>query len=117
MAKCRDGVALDLRRYDGGCQRLPSIESLTSSCPFSELRLQLISPSTSPNELNTTLMPHSIIPGDACLAYFNKIWGILHFFRILGQIFDRIRWPACVADIALALVAAAALVPHLKPHP
>jgi hypothetical protein len=23
-------------------------------------------------------MPHSIIiPGDACLAYFNKIWGIL----------------------------------------
>jgi hypothetical protein len=27
--------------------------------------------------LNTTLMPHSIIPGDACLAYFNKIWGIL----------------------------------------
>ena len=49
----------------------------TSSCPFSELRLQLISPSTSPNELNTTLMPHSIIPGDACFAYFNKIWGIL----------------------------------------
>jgi hypothetical protein len=27
--------------------------------------------------LNTTLMPHSIIPGDACFAYFNKIWGIL----------------------------------------
>jgi hypothetical protein len=26
--------------------------------------------------LNTTLTPHSIIHGDACLAYFNKIWGI-----------------------------------------
>jgi len=23
-----------------------------------------------------TLMPHSITDGDACLAYFNKIWGI-----------------------------------------
>jgi hypothetical protein len=33
-------------------------------------------PSTSPNELNTTLTPHSIIHGDACFAYFNKIWGI-----------------------------------------
>jgi hypothetical protein len=22
------------------------------------------------------LTPHSIIPGDACFAYFNKIWGI-----------------------------------------
>jgi hypothetical protein len=40
----------------------------------SELRLQLISPSTSPNELNTTLTPHNIIPR---FAYFNKIWGIL----------------------------------------
>jgi hypothetical protein len=44
-----------------------------STCPFSELRLQLIS--TSLNELNTTLTPHSIIHGDACSAYFNKIWG------------------------------------------
>jgi hypothetical protein len=26
--------------------------------------------------LNTTLTPHSIIPGDACFAYFNKNWGI-----------------------------------------
>ena len=34
--------------------------------------MQLINPST----LNTTLMPHSIIHGDAYLAYFNKIWGI-----------------------------------------
>jgi hypothetical protein len=23
-------------------------------------------------------MPHSIIHGDACFAYFNKIWGIPH---------------------------------------
>jgi hypothetical protein len=23
-----------------------------------------------------TLTPHSIIHGDACFAYFNKIWGI-----------------------------------------
>jgi hypothetical protein len=30
----------------------------------------------SPNELNTTLTPRSIIHGDACFAYFNKIWGI-----------------------------------------
>jgi hypothetical protein len=26
--------------------------------------------------LNTTPTPHSIIHGDACFAYFNKIWGI-----------------------------------------
>jgi hypothetical protein len=32
--------------------------------------------STSSNELNTTLTPHSITHGDACFAYFNKIWGI-----------------------------------------
>ena len=38
--------------------------------------MQLINPSTSPNELNTTPTPHSIINGDACFAYFNKIWGI-----------------------------------------
>jgi len=38
--------------------------------------LQPINPSTSPNELNTTLTPHNIIHGDACFAYFNKIWGI-----------------------------------------
>jgi hypothetical protein len=42
----------------------------------SELRLQLTNPSTSPNELNTTLTPDNIIHGDACFAYFNKIWGI-----------------------------------------
>src|SRR5262249_34003711 len=33
---------------------------------------------TSPNELNTTLTPHSMIHGDAYFAYFNKIWGIPH---------------------------------------
>jgi hypothetical protein len=38
--------------------------------------LQLINPSTSSNELNNTLTPHSITHGDACFAYFNKIWGI-----------------------------------------
>jgi hypothetical protein len=38
--------------------------------------LQLINPSTSPNQLKTTLTPHSIMHGDACFAYFNKIWGI-----------------------------------------
>jgi hypothetical protein len=26
--------------------------------------------------LNTTLTSHSMIHGDACFAYFNKIWGI-----------------------------------------
>ncbi|HEX8809386.1 MAG TPA: hypothetical protein VF760_10355, partial [Xanthobacteraceae bacterium] len=29
--------------------------------------------------MNTTLTPHSIIHGDACFAYFNKIWGIPPF--------------------------------------
>jgi len=38
--------------------------------------LQLINQSTSLNELNTMLTLHSIIYGDACFAYFNKIWGI-----------------------------------------
>jgi hypothetical protein len=36
--------------------------------------LQLINPSTSSNELNTTLTPHSMIHRDACFAYFNKIF-------------------------------------------
>jgi hypothetical protein len=26
--------------------------------------------------LNTTLTPRSIIHGNACFAYFNKMWGI-----------------------------------------
>jgi hypothetical protein len=47
--------------------------------------LRLINPSTSPNELNTTLTPHSIIHGDACFAYFNKIWGIPYYESSHGQ--------------------------------
>jgi hypothetical protein len=31
---------------------------------------------TAPDELNTMRPTHSIIQGDACFAYFNKIWGI-----------------------------------------
>jgi hypothetical protein len=27
-------------------------------------------------DLNTTLTPHNIIHGDACFAYFNKVWDI-----------------------------------------
>ncbi len=86
IAKRRDGVALDRRRHDGGGQRLPSIKSL-STCPFSELRLQLTNPSASPNELNTTLTPHSMTHGDACFAYFNKVWGIPGRFyaRVYGR--------------------------------
>src|SRR5262249_16985855 len=42
----------------------------------SEPRWPLINPSTSPNQLNATLMPHSINHGDACFAYVNKIRGI-----------------------------------------
>ena len=38
--------------------------------------MQLINPTVSPNQLKTTLMPHRIFHGDACFAYFNKIWGI-----------------------------------------
>ena len=51
-----------------GFRRLEAYKHL----PFSELRLQLINPSTSPNELNTTLTPHSIVRGDACFAYFGR---------------------------------------------
>src|SRR5262249_33629147 len=58
----------------------------------------------SPNELNTTLTPHSIIPGDACFAYFNKIWGIpatntapierqAFIVRDTGKCFSRFRPP------------------------
>jgi hypothetical protein len=34
------------------------------------LRAALTNANTSPNKLNTTLMPHSITHGDACFAYF-----------------------------------------------
>jgi lysophospholipase L1-like esterase len=56
--------------------------------------LQLINPSTSPNELNTTLTPHSIIHGDACFAYFNKIWGIPLHLSPLGYE----RWRNAIAQ-------------------
>jgi hypothetical protein len=54
-----------------------------NGCPSDGVRIMsqglrvlvLYGPSTLPNELNTTLTPHSIIHGDACFA-FNKIWGI-----------------------------------------
>ena len=62
--------------YRGFYPRSPCPSSLVNLLgTSSELRLQLINPSTSPNELNTMLAPHSIIHGDACFAYFNKIWG------------------------------------------
>jgi predicted MFS family arabinose efflux permease len=35
---------------------------------------------------------------------------------ILGQIFDRIGWPGCLAGIALALAVAGALAQRLKMH-
>jgi hypothetical protein len=56
--------------YSSGFRRLKAYKH----CPLSELRLQLINPSTSPNELNTMLTPHSMIHGDACSPY--NIWGI-----------------------------------------
>jgi MFS transporter, YNFM family, putative membrane transport protein len=36
---------------------------------------------------------------------------------VLGQVFDRLGWPACVAGIALSLVAAATLTVRLKTQP
>jgi hypothetical protein len=40
--------------------------------------------------LNTTLTPHSIMHGDACFAYFNKIWGIPPQKSILSSFFQRL---------------------------
>jgi hypothetical protein len=39
--------------------------------------LQLINPSTLPNELKTMLIPLGMTHGNACFPYFNKIWGII----------------------------------------
>ena len=46
------------------------------TCRFSELRLQLINPSTSLNQLKTPLTPYEIFHGNASFAYFNKMCGI-----------------------------------------
>jgi hypothetical protein len=54
-----------------GFRRLKAYKHL----PFSELRLQLINPSTSPNELNKTLMPHSIIPRRCLLRLLQQNLG------------------------------------------
>ena len=56
--------------------------------------MQLINPSTSSNELNTTLTPHSITHGDACFAYFNKIWGIPPKVFTIEQV-DGLRGRTC----------------------
>ena len=50
-----------------------SLTKTTSTCRFSELRLQLVNRKLSPSALKTVLMPHSINPGDAFFIYFNKI--------------------------------------------
>jgi hypothetical protein len=62
--------------------------------------LQLINPSTSPNELNTTLTPHSIIHGHACFAYFNKIWGIPPMNSMRR---DDVTWIVVVTLIAVTI--------------
>ena len=41
-----------------------------------ESRLRSWNGRTSPYDLNTTLTPHNIIHGDACFAFFNKVWDI-----------------------------------------
>jgi hypothetical protein len=61
-----------------------------------------MNPSTLPNELNTTLTPHSIIHGDACFAYFNKIWGIPGAMLEAGAV-DR---PHCLVAVHSRLRAA-----------
>jgi len=49
--------------------------------------------------LNTTLTPHSIIHGDACFAYFNKIWGIpAEGHDIYSGLMDRLGESSCCDD-------------------
>jgi len=74
MAKCGDGTALNRCRHVGGGERVPSIKGLqapagSQSCAAAHQSKYL------PNQLKTTLTPHRIFHGDACFAYFNKIWG------------------------------------------
>jgi hypothetical protein len=63
----------NFRRLAAGAAALPAISRVAWAQAYPSRRSH---PSTSPNELNTTPTPHSIIHGDACFAYFNKIWGI-----------------------------------------
>lgn len=60
-----------------GHDRLEKPRQLRHTCRFSKLRWPLTNPITSPNQLNSAPTPHSIINGDACFAYFNKIRDIL----------------------------------------
>ena len=56
-----------------GFRRLKAYKQL----PILRAASSLTLPSTSsPRMLNRTLTPHSMINGNACFAYFNKIWGI-----------------------------------------
>jgi hypothetical protein len=58
---------------------VPSLETAWQSVDGSFERFCLTAGigaiSISPNQLKTTLTPHRIFHGDACFAYFNKIWG------------------------------------------
>ena len=51
------------------------------------------------NELNATLMPHSIIHGDACFAYFRKIRGIPCDGRVVGIPALRSYWGKALATV------------------
>jgi hypothetical protein len=72
MAKCRHGAAVDAAGMVEAVKGFRRLKAYKHSCPFSELRSPRINPNMSPSQL----MPHSIIHGDACFAYFNKIRGI-----------------------------------------
>jgi hypothetical protein len=43
---------------------------------YKHLPVLRAAPAAHQSELNTRLTPYSIIHGDTCFAYFNKIWGI-----------------------------------------
>ena len=51
----------------------------------------LVSNYVSPNQLKTTLMPRQLFHGDACFAYFNKIWGIPETPRVADRVRDSAR--------------------------
>jgi len=56
------------------------------------------------------LTPHSIIHGDACFAYFNKIWGIPWTETVIAERADAC--PPSIIDIAQLL----ALFTHKLTH-